>query len=166
MYPAFLQFECFIWTVIFYQIFTMHLYHLLRFTKTTRDSNTSLTLATQHLKRMKKQGSKHRGIVYILKKIIGKCFNDFNAFKTYQITLSNFSHSSEVGWNTKEKKRTSFIILSLFVFLFACIVCTMLLLLLCFISLLVSIYLYFLSFVLLHFCFNSTLFIYYYSVST
>ena len=127
MYPAFLQFECFIWTVIFYQIFTMHLYHLLRFTKTTRDSNTSLTLATQHLKRMKKQGSKHRDIVYILKKIIGKCLNDFNAFKTYQITLSNFSHSIEVGWNTKEKKRTSFIILCLFVFLFACIVCTMLL---------------------------------------
>ena len=52
----------------------------LRFARTTSDSNIFIRLANQLLKRIQRWGSKHRSIIPMLKKILGKHFNVFNAF--------------------------------------------------------------------------------------
>ena len=51
-----------------------------RFDRTASDSNTFIRLSNQLLKRMQKQGSKHRSIIFMLNKRIGKHYNVFNVF--------------------------------------------------------------------------------------
>ena len=80
---------------------------ILRFT--TSESNTFITLGYQLLKRMKKQGSKHRFIISMLKNIFGKHFNVFAD------TADNFIKLFSLNWaEPVHKKEKYFIIPSLF----------------------------------------------------
>ena len=55
-------------------------FKVLRFARNSSDINTFVTLSNCLWKRMQKQGSKHRSIIYMLSKIFGKNFTVFNIF--------------------------------------------------------------------------------------
>ena len=53
---------------------------ILRFARTTHDGNTVITLADQILKRMQKEGSKHKFILAMVKEIFTRNFSVLKVF--------------------------------------------------------------------------------------
>ena len=70
-------------------------FKVLRFDRNSSDINTFLTLSNCLWKRMQKQGSKHRSIIYMLSKIFGKNFTVFNVFAD---RAANFIQSFSLPW--------------------------------------------------------------------
>lgn len=60
-----------------------------------------LKFSTRLLKRMQKQGSKHRSIKFMLNKSFGKHFNVWMFLQTQQIISSDFSHCNELSLHKK-----------------------------------------------------------------
>ena len=65
---------------------------ILRFARINSDINTFTTLSNRLLKRMKKQGRKHRSIISMLNKIFGKQFAIINIFADAVANFSKFFH--------------------------------------------------------------------------
>ena len=69
-------------------------FEILRFTWTTSDINTFVTLSNRILKRKQKQVSKYRSIKYMLNKIFGKHF----IVSTFLETATNFIKFFPLPW--------------------------------------------------------------------
>ena len=90
---------------------------IFRFARTTLNINTSVTPSNHILTRMQKQGSKHRSIIFMLKKIFGKHFTVLNAFAD---AAANFIKLFSLHWIRDIHIQTC-LCDSLFLLLFFCL---------------------------------------------